>query len=185
MSSQASATAQARHRWIPAVGAAALPPPAQRLQLARVMGHSAAGSQGAAYNPVQSSQLAYVAGSVLVLYDQRADEQKRLLVGRRGRELAAVSWSAEGEWIIAGERGNNAAVIVFNAATGAKIATIVGHTGSVTTAKMSPLKDFIAVVSDEQTRQSPAPAAEAAQRSAAGVHSAAVHSSKVATCTRG
>jgi len=153
MSSQASATAQARHRWIPAVGAAALPPAPQRLQLSRVLGHSASGSQSAAYNPVQSSQLAYVAGSVLVLYDQRADEQKRLMVGRRGRELAAVSWSAEGEWIVAAERGNNAAVIIFNAATGAKIATIVGHTGSVTTAKMSPLKDFIAVVSDEQTRQ--------------------------------
>lgn len=172
MSSQASATAQARQRWLPSAGAGGHPAPQQRLHLSRVMGHSADGPHGASYNPVQSSQLAYVAGSVVVIYDQRTDEQRRLVLGRRGRELSAVAWSADGDWIVASEKGNNAAVLIFHAATGAKIATIVGHAGSVTVAKMSPLKDFLVVVSDDQPRQSTAQqgstaAVAAAQQSAA------------------
>ena len=89
-----------------------------------------------------------------MVFDSRANAQKRFLKGRRGHEIHSVSYSADGEWIVAGERGAGAAVMVWQAATGSKLATIVGHAGTVTAAKTSPLRDYLVVISDETIAES-------------------------------
>lgn len=153
LSSQTPAAAQARRRWIPSAAPAAAArvggPAVEPLELERVLGHTCASNVSAAYNPAAPSEFAYTAGSAIVVFDQRSGVQKRFLKGRRGHEIHAVAYSPEGEWIIAGEKGAGAAVLVWSAATGHKIATIVGHAGTVTAVKASPLRDYLVVISDE------------------------------------
>ena len=145
---QAPVSAQQRKRWVAAPSG---PPPVEPVQLERVLGHSCVSSGGAGYNPSQPSEFAYVCGSVLVVFDQRQAVQKRFMRGRRGHELGCLSWSPQGDWLLAGERGANAAVMLWDAKTATKLATIVGHNGSVTLIKLSPLKDYLCIVAEDKT----------------------------------
>jgi WD40 repeat protein len=64
--------------------------------------------------------------------------------------------------LVGGERGNGAAVLIWSADSGARVATIVGHQGTVTHARLSPLGDLLVVVSEEKELSSSSSSAQGA-----------------------
>jgi len=176
---------QARRRWIPSASAhlpadalATQQRLAQRVSLARVLGHTCVSNESVAFAPAAGGSsdgelLAYLAGSVVVVYNTASQSQVRFMQGRRGHELHCVSWApgapgTAGGCIVAGEKGPNAAVLLFNAATGARQATIVGHAGTVTHARISPDGEWLVVVAEEKDSSAAATSAAAAAPAAPG-----------------
>jgi WD40 repeat protein len=145
---------QVRRCWLPAAAAAAAAPPiaTSHVRLERVRGHTVNNAEAVAYRPY-GKELAYVAGSVVVLYHEIEKKQSNFFVGRQGRELHCVSWHPTDEnQLYAGESGPDAAVIVWDVRTGHRLSILLGHSGAVTHIRMSPLGSLLVVVSEEDSQ---------------------------------
>jgi WD40 repeat protein len=132
-----------------------------QITLERTLGHTCSSPNSLIYHPRESSEFLYCCGSVLSRYHQRTHAQ-RFYTGRRGHELGCIDVSEDGQLIAAGEKGKNAAVLIWEAQTAQRTALLLGHASSITQVKFSPQKDYLAVVSEEPATNSSASGASSA-----------------------
>lgn len=96
------------------------------LELHKVLGNTAAEGNCLAWNHV-TGDIVYSAGSTIVVYDPEQNKQVRFFMGRPRRRIACLHVSSNGQLLVAGEAGRNAAVLVWDLNTGKRKALLLGH----------------------------------------------------------
>lgn len=110
-----------------------------KLQLHGVYGLSAPNRAVAAACPTADNLVATAAGSFVVISDASADQQVQLLRSTTSNQtLQCLAWSCCGTHVAAGEAGNNPAVVVWNASSGACVRELKGHKHTVNRLCFSP-----------------------------------------------
>ncbi|KAL9315375.1 hypothetical protein ACSQ67_016376 [Phaseolus vulgaris] len=114
------------------------PDPVSKLVLEEVIGLTTKNSNGLASNAL-SSKCAYLAGSVVVMYDMNLGTQSHLMVSNRmPKPLSCVALSREGHFVAAGEAGNQSSVLVWDSFTLSVVSELKGHLYGVACISLSP-----------------------------------------------
>ncbi|XP_027927090.1 mitogen-activated protein kinase-binding protein 1 isoform X1 [Vigna unguiculata] len=114
------------------------PDPVTKLVLEEVIGLTTKNSNGLASNAL-SSKCAYLAGSVVVMYDMNLGTQSHLMVSNRmPKPLSCVALSRDGRFVAAGEAGNQSSVLVWDSFTLSVVSELKGHLHGVTCICFSP-----------------------------------------------
>ena len=88
------------------------------LSLTSVLGHTSHSPFAHSLSPA-TSELAYIAGNALLLYNHRTHVSRVLLTGRPSHSLSCCAFSRDGLLIATGETGGNSPLIaVYDASTG-------------------------------------------------------------------
>ena len=99
----------------------------QPLSLERVSGLSPANACTVSHSPIDPSLLAYAAGAHAVIYDSAMRQQTRALASGGGRTLLCVAFSPDGACLVAGEKGQAPAVLVWEVSSGRMVHEMRGH----------------------------------------------------------
>ncbi|KAG5142868.1 hypothetical protein JHK82_018563 [Glycine max] len=109
-----------------------------KLVLEEVIGLTTKNGNGLASNAL-SSKCAYLAGSVVVIYDMNLGTQSHLMVSNRSpKPLSCVALSRDGCFVAAGEAGNQSSVLVWDSFTLSLVSELKGHVYGVTCICLSP-----------------------------------------------
>jgi WD40 repeat protein len=90
----------------------------QTLQLGRVIGCSVLHNSCFCHNPI-SDEVAYAAGSAIVIYDCKQNKQVSLLVNTPAvaKAITCLSWSADGKYLASGESGHQPSITIWDVAS--------------------------------------------------------------------
>ncbi|KAK4270452.1 hypothetical protein QN277_023488 [Acacia crassicarpa] len=109
-----------------------------KLVLEEIIGLTTKNSNGLASN-VSKSTIAYIAGSVVVVYDLNLGTQSPLMVCHRPpKRLGCVAFSQDGHFVAAGEAGRHSSVIVWDCINLSFISELKGHLYGVSCISFSP-----------------------------------------------
>ena len=95
-----------------------------KLTLEKVLGLSTIHNSCFTVNPT-TGELAYAAGSVVVVYSARRNRQVRFF--RASKTVSSCVFSHDGKYLAIGESGHKPAVIVWDLSTGAVMSELKGH----------------------------------------------------------
>ncbi|KAK7395150.1 hypothetical protein VNO78_15694 [Psophocarpus tetragonolobus] len=109
-----------------------------KLVLEEVIGLTTKNCNGLASHAL-SSKCAYLAGSVVVIYDMNLGTQSHLMVSNRlPKPLSCVALSRDGHFVAAGEAGKQSSVLVWDSFTLSVVSELKGHVYGVTCICLSP-----------------------------------------------
>ncbi|KAJ1437346.1 WD40/YVTN repeat-like-containing domain superfamily [Sesbania bispinosa] len=109
-----------------------------KLVLEEVIGLTSKNGNGLASN-ASSSKCAYLAGSVVVIYDVNLGTQSHLMVSNRlPKPLSCVAMSRDGRFVAAGEAGSQSSVLLWEASTLSAVSELKGHLYGVACICFSP-----------------------------------------------
>ncbi|XP_054779617.1 uncharacterized protein LOC129287476 isoform X2 [Prosopis cineraria] len=109
-----------------------------KLVLEEIIGLTTKDSNGLASN-ISTSTIAYLAGSVVVVYNVNLGTQSPLMVSHRPpKRLSCVALSQDGHFIAAGEAGRHSSVIVWDSVNLSFISELKGHLYGVACISFSP-----------------------------------------------
>jgi WD40 repeat protein len=74
---------------------------------------------------------AYAAGAAVVIYNAASDQQVAYLTTPASRPISCLAFSPDGKYLAAGERGQHAAVVVWEMGTQRVVAEMRGHKSGV------------------------------------------------------
>ncbi|TKY65891.1 Mitogen-activated protein kinase-binding protein 1 [Spatholobus suberectus] len=114
------------------------PETVSKLVLEEVIGLTTKNGNGLASNAL-SSKCAYLAGSVVVIYDMNLGTQSHLMVSNRSpKPLSCVALSRDGHFVAAGEAGDQSSVLVWDSFTLSVVSELKGHLYGVACICLSP-----------------------------------------------
>ncbi|XP_020235251.1 mitogen-activated protein kinase-binding protein 1 isoform X2 [Cajanus cajan] len=114
------------------------PDTVSKLVLEEVIGLTTKNGNGLASN-ASTSKCAYLAGSVVVIYDMNLGTQSHLMVSNRSpKPLSCVALSRDGHFVAAGEAGNQSSVLVWDSFTLSVVSELKGHLHGVACICLSP-----------------------------------------------
>ncbi|KAK7294641.1 hypothetical protein RJT34_17531 [Clitoria ternatea] len=103
------------------------PDTVSKLVLEEIIGLTTKNCNGLASN-ASTSKCAYLAGSVVVIYDVNLGTQSHLMVSNRvPKPLSCVALSRDGRFVAAGEAGNQSSVLVWDSLTLSVVSELEGH----------------------------------------------------------
>ncbi|KAF7845400.1 mitogen-activated protein kinase-binding protein 1 isoform X1 [Senna tora] len=109
-----------------------------KLVLEEIIGLTTKDSNGLASN-VSTSTFAYLAGSVVIVYNLNLGTQSHLMVSHRPpKRLSCVALSQDGRFVAAGEAGRHSSVLVWDSASLSFISELKGHLFGVACISFSP-----------------------------------------------
>ncbi|RYR62061.1 hypothetical protein Ahy_A04g019398 [Arachis hypogaea] len=109
-----------------------------QLGLEEVIGLTTKNGNGLASSGL-SSKCAYLAGSVVVVYDVNLGTQSHLMVSYRlPKPLSCVAMSRDGHFVAAGEAGSQSSVLIWDSSTSSIISELKGHLYGVACICFSP-----------------------------------------------
>ena len=101
---------------------AAMKPKQKLLSLEKVIGTTSLHNSSVAVNPA-TGEAAYVAGCVIVVYNPQKNRQTRFF--RTEKSVSCLTFSRDGNYLAAGERGHKPSVVVWEMSSGQALAGIV------------------------------------------------------------
>ncbi|XP_020977016.1 mitogen-activated protein kinase-binding protein 1 isoform X3 [Arachis ipaensis] len=109
-----------------------------KLGLEEVIGLTTKNGNGLASSGL-SSKCAYLAGSVVVVYDVNLGTQSHLMVSYRlPKPLSCVAMSRDGHFVAAGEAGSQSSVLIWDSSTSSIVSELKGHVYGVACICFSP-----------------------------------------------
>ncbi|EPS71011.1 hypothetical protein M569_03757 [Genlisea aurea] len=113
------------------------PPPEQRVNLEEIVGFTFRDGNGLA-STASESKFAFIAGTVVVLYDFRCGTQSHFVAPTRDpKQLSCVALCSHARIIAAGETGRHSRVLVWNCITNDCISQLKGHQYGVASIALS------------------------------------------------
>ena len=111
------------------------PPPSSKITLEKCIGLTSKTNSSFTVNPA-TGEVAYAAGSVVVVYSARRNRQVRFF--RASKSVSCCCFSSDGKFLAIGETGHAPAVIVWDLSTGAVKSELKGHKFGVSALAFSP-----------------------------------------------
>lgn len=123
---------------------------ADGLSLERIVGITSSGNSSL-YSSTTKSNLAYIAGCVVVVYNPEDNKQKSFFKGTR--PISCVAFCKNDRYLCAGERGHQPSILVWDTRSREVVHTLAGHTHGVSCIAFSPNGKYLVSAGFKHDRQ--------------------------------
>lgn len=118
------------------------------MQLEKVIGNSVTNNSAFSLNAI-TSDLAYAAGSVIVIYNSKKNKQTDFLVCRSNqisKPITCLTWSSNGKYLASGESGHQPSISIWDVSAKSVVCELKQHKFGVSCLAFSPNQKFLASV---------------------------------------
>jgi len=117
------------------------------LQLDKIIGITAKGKKSFAFNPV-TGDLAYPAGSIVILYNAKANKQTRYFFSPSKKSVTALCFSPDGKYLAIASKGLEVSIWDLHITTNQPAFTIKGHKYGIDNILFSPNMQYFVSIGD-------------------------------------